>query len=74
MPLGLSEKQKYVADSGKAFGALWTVLFKPFECFNHELVIPNLNAYGISLSTLKLVLTCFSYRKQRSKVSRSYSS
>ena len=74
MPLGLSEKWIRATDSGKAVGALWAVLFKPFECFNHELVIPKLNAYGFSLSTLKLVLTCFPYRKQRTKVSRSYSS
>ena len=49
------------------FGTLLTGLSKAFDCLDHELLIAKLNAYGFSLSALKLVRDYLSNRKQRRK-------
>ena len=41
-------------DSGKAIGALLTDLPKAFHYLDHGLLISKLNAYGFSLSSLRL--------------------
>ena len=56
------------------FGALLTDLSKAFDCLDHELLIVKLNAYGFSLTALKLVHSHLSNRKQRTKINSSYSS
>ena len=61
-------------DNSKMFGALLTDLSKAFDCLDHELVIVKLNAYGFSLTALKLVHNYLSNRKQRSKINSTYSS
>ena len=48
-------------------GALLRDLSKAFDCLGHELLIAKLNVYGFSLTALKLVNNCLSYRKQRTK-------
>ena len=68
------EKWKRSIDNGKMFGALLTDLWKAFDCIDHELLIAKLNAYGFSLTALKLVLSYLSNRKQRTKINSSYSS
>ena len=70
----LLEKWKRAVDSGQMFDALLTDLSKAFDCFDHELLIAKLNAYGFSLPALKLVHDFLSNRKQRTKVNRTYSS
>ena len=45
-----------------------------FDCLDHELLIAKLNAYGFSLTALKLVHDYLSNRKQRTKTNSSYSS
>ena len=45
-----------------------------FDCLDHELLIAKLNAYGFSLTALKLVHNYLSNRKQRTKINSSYSS
>ena len=67
------EKWKRSVDSGKAFGALLTDLSKAFDCLDHELLIAKLNAYGFSLSALRLSHDYLSHRKQRTRVNNSYS-
>ena len=49
------EKWKQAVDNNKVFGELLTNLSKAFDCISHDLLIAKLNAYGLSLSALKLV-------------------
>ena len=59
-------------DNGKAFGALLTDLSKTFNCLDHELLIAKLNAYGFSLTALKLIHDYLSNRKERTKINSPY--
>ena len=68
------EKWERSADNSKMFGALLTDLLKAFDCLDHELLIAKLNAYGFSLTALKLVHNYLSNREQRTKIKSSYSS
>ena len=68
------EKWKLSVDKGKTFGVLLTDLSKAFDCLSHELIIAKLNAYGFSLSALKLMQSYLSERKQRTKINQAYSS
>ena len=68
------EKWKRSADNSKIFGALLTDLLKAFDCLDHELLIAKLNAYGFSLTALKLVHNYLSNRKQWTKINSLYSS
>ena len=45
------------------FGALLTDLSRAFDFLNHELIIAKLNAYGFSLTALKLVHNYLSNKK-----------
>ena len=65
--LAMLEKWKRSADNSKMFGALLTDLSKAFDCFDHELLIAKINAYGFSLTALKLVHNYLSNRKQMDK-------
>ena len=67
------EKWKRAVDNNKVFGALLTDLSKAFDCISHYLLIAKLNAYGLSLSALKLVHSYLQNRKQRTKIGSSYS-
>ena len=72
--LTLLEKWKGSVDNSKMFGALVTNLSRAFDCLHHELLIAKLNAYGFSLTALKLVHNYLSNRKQRTKINSTYSS
>ena len=65
--LAMLEKWKRSVDNSKMFGALLTDLSKAFDCLDHELLIAKLNAYGFSLTALKLVHNYLSNIKQRTK-------
>ena len=71
--LNLLEKSKNSADKGKSFGALLTDLSKASDCVDHELLTAKLNAYGFTLSVLRLIHDYLSNRKQRTKIDDNYS-
>ena len=72
-PLAMLQKWKRSVDSGKAFSALLTDLFKAFDCHDHELLIAKLNAYGFSLPALRSIHDYLLHRKQRPRVNNSHS-
>ena len=72
--LAMLEKWKAAVDNKKTFGALLTDLSKAFDCLPHDLLLAKLNAYGFSLSALKLVQSYLSNRKQRTKINLEFSS
>ena len=72
--LAMLEKWKLSVDKGKVFGVLLTDLSKAFDCLLHELIIAKLNAFGFSLSALKLTQNYLVERKQRTKINQAYSS
>ena len=51
-----------------------TDLTKAFDCFLHNLITANLEAYGFLISAIKLIHEYLSKRKQRIKVNHAYSS
>ena len=68
------EKWKKAVDNGNVFGALLTNLSKAFDCLPHDLIIAKLNSYGFNLTALNLIHNYLTKRKQRTKISHSYSS
>ena len=66
--------KKISVDNSKTFGAFLAGLFKAFDCFDPKLLIAKLNAYGFSLTELKLVHNYLSNRKKWPKINSSYSS
>ena len=48
-------------------------LSKAFDCICHDLLIAKLNAYGLSLSALKLVCDYFQNHRQGTKNGTAYS-
>ena len=71
--IALIEKWKSAVDSGKSFGTLLTDLSKAFYCLPHELLLAKLNAYGFSLSALRLKCSYLFNSQQRTKINASYS-
>ena len=47
----------------RCFGAVLTNLSKAIDCLNHELLIAKLNAYGFTLTALKLILNYLSNKQ-----------
>ena len=72
--LAMLEKWKSVVDKGKSFGALLTDLSNAFDCLSHELLLAKLHAYGFSISTLRLIHSYLTNRRQRTKINMPYSS
>ena len=72
--LAVLEKWRISVDNSKMFGPLLTDISKAFDYLHHELLIAKLNAYGFSLTALKLVHNYLSNRKQRTKINSTYSS
>ena len=71
--LVMLETWKRSVDKGKVFDALLTDLSKAFDCLDHELLTAKLNAYGFTLSALRLINDYLSNRKQRTKIENTYS-
>ena len=54
-------------DNNKAFSALLTDLSKAFDCICHDLLVAKLDAYGLSLPSLKLIQDYLLNRKKKTK-------
>ena len=65
------ETCKITRDNGDFACALLMDLLKAFDCLNHELLLAKL--YGFSRSTLKLIHSYLSNRRQRVKINGSFS-
>ena len=72
--IALIEKWESAVDSEKSFGVLLTDLSKAFDCLPHKLPLAKFNAYGFSLSALRLIYNYLFNRQQRTKINASYSS
>ena len=60
-------------DAGGHGSALLTDLFKVFDCIDHQLLNAKLNACGVDINSLYFLASYLQKRKQRTKVSGSYS-
>ena len=66
------EKCRQSLDSGWQAAAVLTDLSKAFDCIDHELVIAKLNVYGFDNSSLTIMCSYLSERKQRTKINSSF--
>ena len=71
--IAMLERWKKALDNQHLAGALLTDLSKAFDCLNHKLLIAKLEAYGFDYSSLALVYSYLSERKQRTKINNSFS-
>ena len=55
------------------FGDLLTDLSKAFDCLSHELLAAKLSAYGVDISTIRLIYDYLTNRKQKLKIENHYS-
>ena len=70
----MPDKWKRAVDNRKVFALLLTVLSNAFDCLSHELLIAKLHTYGFSFAAIRLMHRNLKNRKQRTKISPSYSS
>ena len=57
------EKWRESIDTGGNFGTLLTDLSKTFDCLLHDLLIAKLHAYGLDMSSLKLLRSYLTKRR-----------
>ena len=67
------ENFKKSADDGNEFGAILIDLSKPFDCFDHKLLIAKLFYYRVSPSALNLIHSYLPNRTQRIKINNTFS-
>ena len=72
--LPMIEKWRESLDSLDSLGALLTDLSKAFDCLPHDLLIAKLHAYGLDMSSLKLLRSYLTKIRQRVKINSTYSS
>ena len=53
-------------------GMVLTDLSKVYDCFPYDLLVAKLHAYGFSLSSLKMIYSYLTSRKQRVKIKSTY--
>ena len=71
--INLLETWRQSLDQGLVFGALLTDLSKAFDCLSHELLVAKLIAYGVEISSVRLIYDYLTNRKQRTKIGNNYS-
>ena len=60
-------------DESKIVGETLTDLSKAFNCFSHDLLVAELEEYGLDTKTPKLMLSYLSGHKQCVKIRNSFS-
>ena len=68
IPLRHNVPLKSAVDNKRSFGALLTDLLKAFDCLSHDLLTAKLNAYGFIMTTLRLMYSYLTNRKQRTRI------
>ena len=69
---GLIQKWPPEFDSGGYVGIILMDLSKTYDFLSHDLLIANLEAYGLDVVSLNFHLDYLSLRKHRTKVGSSY--
>ena len=69
----LIKKWQECKDKGGIIGSLLMDLSKAYDCIPHDLLIAKLEAYGFSASSLKLMHSYLTNRKQRVKLGSNFS-
>ena len=72
--INLLEKWRQPLDQDLVFYALLTDLSKTFDCLSHELLVAKLVAYGVEISSVRLIYDYLTNRKQKTKIGNNYSS
>ena len=72
--LPLIERWRICLDNQGFAGALLMDLSKAFDTINHEPIITKLHAYGFSIESLEVLLSCLQERWQRVKINTTFSS
>ena len=68
------EKWCKTLDEGGETSAVLTGFSKAFDCTDHNLLIPKLNAYGFEQQPINFIYSCPTNRKKRTKVDPAVSS
>ena len=71
--MAILQKWKLAIDNKRNFVALLTDLSKVFDCLSHDLLLAKSNAYGFSLSALRVVQSYLSNRRKRTKINSEFS-
>lgn len=71
--LRVIEDWKYALDKNEYLAAILMDLSKAFDCLPHDLLLLKLNAYGLSKSSLDLLYSYLSNRKQCVKLNHNLS-
>ena len=64
---------QHALDNSGLLGTIPMDLSKAYDCLPHDLIIAKFEAYGLSKSSLSLLLDYVTSRKQRVKIGSSYS-
>ena len=67
------EKFRKALDKGWDYADLLTDLSKAFHCIPNDLIIAKLHAYGLDMSSLKLMNSYLTNKQQRIKINNSCS-
>ena len=70
----MRKKWRKTLDEGDETGAFLTDLSKAFDCIDHNLLIPKLNAYEFAKRSLEFIHSYLTKRKQKTKSDSAFSS
>ena len=69
----LQQRWQNELDNSGLMGTIVMDLSKAYDCLPHDLIIAKFEAYGLSKSSLSLLLDYLTSLKQRVKIGSSYS-